>query len=80
MAHADTFFWFSAREIFSFFKQTLKHFHLFIIFGFPRSQLQPEGSLLRHAGFFLAVYELSSCGTQASFFRGVWDLRSPARD
>ena len=80
MAHDHIFFWFSAREIFSSLKKTLKHFHLFIIFGFPRSQLQPEGSLLHHAGFFLAVYKLSSCGTQASFFCGVWDLRSPARD
>ena len=81
MAHAHTFFWFSAREIFSLKKKkNFKKFHLLIIFGFPRSQLQPKRSLLRHAGFFLAVYELSSCDTQTSFLHGVWDLRSPTRD
>lgn len=61
-------------------KKTLKDIHLFILFGFLRSQLQPERSLLHHAGFFLAVYELSGCGTQASFLHGVWDLTSPTKD
>ena len=71
---------FSKRDLFLKKKKNLKKFHLLIIFGFPRSQLQPKGSLLRHAGFFLAMYELSSCDTQTSFLHGVWDLRSPTRD
>ena len=79
-AHAHTFLLvFSKRDLF-FVKKTLKDIHLFILFGFLRSQLQPERSLLHHAGFFLAVYELSGGGMQASFLRGVWDLRSPTMD
>lgn len=44
---------FSKRDLFFKKKKNFKKFHLLIIFGFPRSQLQPKRSLLRHAGFFL---------------------------
>ena len=38
------------------------------------------GSQSDHAGSFIVYHGLSSCGTQASFPHGMWDLSSPTRD
>ena len=58
--------------------KSLKKENLFI--WLCRSQRQHAGSLFHHAGSFVEVHRLSSCGSRAQLPHGTWDLNSLTRD
>ena len=54
-----------------------ENFQRYLLFDCVGSQLQHVGSLLHHAGSFVAVHRLSSCGVWAQLLLCIWESQFP---